>query len=820
MLEKEIEGLKVFLLKTPHEQISLQAWFKVGSSSDSPPGIAHFLEHLFFKGSKKYPGITLTETVENLGGEFNAFTSFDYTCYYIQGPSEYQKEFLDLLMDMICSPLFKEEDLVMERQVVYEEYLRYLDQPASYHFERVQDLFFEPPYKDSILGVKDSILNFTHEQAVKFREKFYVKENFFLLVGGNYNLDKIEEALKNKELPSSEKVSSYDLKMKPGFDLHEKDRAQASLLFIMRGESFTHPETPFRDLYLNYLTAPHTSILYKQLVETHLASSVEGSSYYLKNGSMYFLSINFDLKNLKEILKVFKESLKEEPSLEEIQRIIRQLKATKIYDKETLESYTFREGLTYALTNNFKAEEDYFFALEQVLDFDPKKFFQDFSLSLQVPKGSSLEGIKETCEQFQRNLFQENKKEKQKMSSDQEMLIPLNDQSLLYYKFYEDIPTFSFHAYLQGGQGREDKEGLSLMTSELLTYESSTSVYPYENFWQEIQNRAASFYSFNGKMSYGLKTHGFVEDFPFLVRELLARLYTPSFKKESVLKQKKILSSIREERLKDPVKLLFKNVQEKLYFKDHPFGKFPFGTKSSEKFFTSKNLKDFHEKHLQKVVFGFCGYLKIEQVLSALEGKIKVLLGKKIDYEMIEAPKKLINFHLPLEREQTHVFISYGAAKYQEQDSLFFTIIENYFQGQSSELFVKVRDEMGLCYSVGPVYMTSLLGAYFGIYIGTTPEKKEEAIEAIKEILKKLRKGLSLEVFDQVKKKLHYQYLMKKQSPDDFLDEKLPFLVQGLDLNFEQKRQEQLKKLSHSSFQQWAENFFQQKPSVFSVGRK
>ena len=71
-------------------------------------GISHFLEHMFFKGTPKYPGAKLAGTIEAFGGEINAFTSFDYTCYYINTPSKYLNSSIDVLLDMVSNPSFFE----------------------------------------------------------------------------------------------------------------------------------------------------------------------------------------------------------------------------------------------------------------------------------------------------------------------------------------------------------------------------------------------------------------------------------------------------------------------------------------------------------------------------------------------------------------------------------------------------------------------------------------------------------------------------------------------------------------------------------------
>ena len=102
-------GLETLFINSPGSKAaSVQIWFRAGSALEKKKdfGIAHFLEHMFFKGTQKRPGAKIAREVESYGGEINAFTSFDYTCYYINTPSTQIKKTIEILMDMVANPLF------------------------------------------------------------------------------------------------------------------------------------------------------------------------------------------------------------------------------------------------------------------------------------------------------------------------------------------------------------------------------------------------------------------------------------------------------------------------------------------------------------------------------------------------------------------------------------------------------------------------------------------------------------------------------------------------------------------------------------------
>ena len=135
---------------------SVQIWFRAGSAleSKSEKGIAHFLEHMFFKGTPTRPGALIAHEVESYGGEINAFTSFDYTCYYINTPADYLNKTTSILLDGI-KPNVSSKDITPEREVVFEEFeARSLDNPNQFNFKNIQESSFTSGYGVPFLELK------------------------------------------------------------------------------------------------------------------------------------------------------------------------------------------------------------------------------------------------------------------------------------------------------------------------------------------------------------------------------------------------------------------------------------------------------------------------------------------------------------------------------------------------------------------------------------------------------------------------------------------------------------------------------------------
>ena len=153
-------------------------------------GIAHFLEHMFFKGSKKYPTQEIVSTtIEGLGGVWNAFTSKHYTRYYIKGATEHFEKMIDILSDILLQPKFEEKEIIKEKGVVIEEINMYEDQPQARVGELFENLIYAGnPLGMDVIGNKETVTNFSRQTIINYKESLYKPNNAILVVAGGLDL--------------------------------------------------------------------------------------------------------------------------------------------------------------------------------------------------------------------------------------------------------------------------------------------------------------------------------------------------------------------------------------------------------------------------------------------------------------------------------------------------------------------------------------------------------------------------------------------------------------------------------------------------------
>jgi predicted Zn-dependent peptidase len=204
----------------PHvRSVTIGYWIGIGSRDERGPvaGASHFLEHLLFKGTKRRTAIEIAEALDAVGGDMNAFTSKEYTCFYAQCLDRDTPLAIDVLGDLITSARIRSADVDAERDVVLEEIRMHLDTPDDLvHSEFSQALYGEHPLAREVLGTERSITEMTRDQVHRYYKRHYVPENLTVVAAGNIDHDdvvrEVATALSGLEPAGRPTVS------RPGFD--------------------------------------------------------------------------------------------------------------------------------------------------------------------------------------------------------------------------------------------------------------------------------------------------------------------------------------------------------------------------------------------------------------------------------------------------------------------------------------------------------------------------------------------------------------------------------------------------------------------------
>lgn len=270
-------GLTVILAEDHSvPMVSYHTWYRVGSRDESlgVTGAAHMLEHMMFKGAKKYSGKQFDDVLHQNGIVNNAFTTSDYTGYYENLPSSKLELIMDMEVDRMRNLAIKAEDLTSELQVVGEERRWRVDNnPNGLLRELMMGTIYKVhPYTWPVIGYMKDIQAYTPEKLRKFYDQYYVPNNAVLVLAGDFDREKtkalIEKyygSLESRPVPEK-KFAKEPLVNKPRFESLEWDVQNQSFAVAFPGMESGHVDSYALDLAANILGGGSSSRLHKSLV--------------------------------------------------------------------------------------------------------------------------------------------------------------------------------------------------------------------------------------------------------------------------------------------------------------------------------------------------------------------------------------------------------------------------------------------------------------------------------------------------------------------------------------------------------------------------
>jgi predicted Zn-dependent peptidase len=219
--------------------VSLGFLIKTGSRNEDPEkaGVAHFLEHVTFKGTKKRPSTHVIKELDSIGAYYNASTSYEYTFFYVMGHTNDFKQIFDILLDIYLNPQLSRKEIEKERAIILEEYYSYRDIPrnilSSFIFET---LFRGTTLERDIIGSPQTIADITRKDLIEFRKAYYQPINTIFLVTGNFPNDRIQ--VQNYLSKKLNHITNYP-KTIPAFNfIHDDENVFKQLLEQQRPRFF------------------------------------------------------------------------------------------------------------------------------------------------------------------------------------------------------------------------------------------------------------------------------------------------------------------------------------------------------------------------------------------------------------------------------------------------------------------------------------------------------------------------------------------------------------------------------------------------------
>ncbi|MED3564397.1 pitrilysin family protein, partial [Bacillus xiapuensis] len=403
-------GVRIVLEQIPTvRSVAIGVWIGTGSRNENPEnnGISHFLEHMFFKGTTTRSAKEIAESFDSIGGQVNAFTSKEYTCYYAKVLDTHSKFALDVLADMFFNSTFVEEELNKERNVVLEEIKMYEDTPDDIVHDLLSRAVYENhPLGYPILGTEETLHTFTGEKLKEYIHDRYTPENVVISIAGNvsdafiYEVEKYfgsysggnHETHENTPVFHSNRIS------------RKKDTEQAHLCIGFEGLKIGHEDIYSLIIVNNVLGGSMSSRLFQDVREQKgLAYSVFSyHSAYQDSGivTVYGGTGAKQLDLLYDTIQETLEKLKQDGITDkEITNTKEQLKGSLMLSLESTNSRMSRNGKNELLLKRHRSLDEIIEQIDQVTkqsanEMASSVFTDKYSITLISPDGELPKDLK------------------------------------------------------------------------------------------------------------------------------------------------------------------------------------------------------------------------------------------------------------------------------------------------------------------------------------------------------------------------------------------------------------------------------------------
>lgn len=778
-------GLSLLMRESHRDPVvELQVWAGVGSADEvaGEEGLAHFHEHMLFKGTPRRQVGEVAGEVEGLGGQINAYTSFDTTVYHATLPASEWRRGLDVLVDAIRFSTFDQEEIHREREVVLEEIRRSEDTPGHV----LSDLCFREafrvhPYGRPILGPAENVAGFDRDRVLRFFERWYTPDNLMIVAVGDF--DSAEMSMEVERLFAD---------ATPGRPRRERppEPARDGLsISIMRKPFEGHrvdlawPAPPFRerdaihlDLLAYVLGECESSRLVQRIREEDaLVDRIDAGAFTPLDRGLFTIGYETDSPRLLDATsRIIEETerLRREPiSPSELHRARVNFLASEQFERESVSGIASRLGSFQAMAGGWEREA---WALEAIRQATPtdlleaaRKYLSPSALTVAalIPetgdgdltesdlRGAIERGIEASkLPRVEPDFAVEPDSGPADLPAAVEPIelgpprttcdgagerfdLVLSNGLRIHILRRTEVPVAAIRFACRGGLLAEDSptNGLSRFLSAMWT--RGTRHRSAVEFARDVESLAAEVEGFSGRNSIGLTLDCLSETLEPAFALFSEALIEPAFDVEEIERERReTLAALdrREDRLGQLAFQLFARTE----FESHPYRMSVLGERESVSRFDAAMLAQHANGmiHCDGAALAVVGDVDPDRVARMIESRLSALpRGRSSQPAPVTTPRSagIRESTLIKDRSQAHLVIGFRGLTIDDPDRYALELISQMLAGQGGRLFLELRDRQGLAYTVSASNVEGLAAGHFTIYVATAPDKLERAREGI-----------------------------------------------------------------------------------------
>lgn len=752
-------GLTVIL--DPDSQapvISTQAWVETGSIHEGRflgAGISHLLEHMVFKGTEKYDGKTLSDTVQAAGGEWNAYTTFDRTVYYIDGPAESTQTFLDVLLEMVFKPSFPIDEFEKEKDVIRREIDMGMDDPDDQNGKLLYSTAFASDNRrQPVIGHMELFNQLTHEDMLEYHRTRYTTENTFLSISGDFNAEELISFLnKTTEVIPRSFTHPVALTREPR-QLGMRQRTEtfaiptSKLTMAWQAPELEHPDSPALDLLATILGTGRSSRLYRNIRETSGLCHHIGA--WCMNApelpGLFAVSAIVDTNKSSELQeKILSEihELSHDDMTSELEKAKRMTYVSQIRTLTTASGRASDLASNWHETRNLDFTRDFLEMIDSVSVDDLRRCAKSYLVSNKLTV-TSLDPETESSDRSPEETKSTRGKIRSHKLPNGLTLVTMRDDRL---------PTISISMATLAGLASEMEanSGINTLLSKLMP--KGTTSKTAEEIADTMDSLGASFGLSCGNNTTLTSASCLKDDLSVVLEILSDIIQNPSLPPDAILREREAMIAGIREQAQDPLSVAFRRMRPAL-FGENGYGLNSLGTEASLNSLTRESLSSHHREFFtaKNSVISIFGDVDPDTVVELAEQYFGTMeSGSRMSAPALDQPDP-VEIHEKLDKQQAILTIGFPGASATDKDNHALELLHDYCTDMAGPLFTKIREELGLAYYVSATQFHGINAGMFAFYMGTSPDQLETArVVLLDEIQKLAEHGIPEDSLQSVK---------------------------------------------------------------------
>jgi zinc protease len=816
-------GLTLLVSEQHHAGVaSVQAWCQTGSIHEQEwlaGGLTHLLEHMLFKGTTRRTAVEISEEIHRGGGYVNAYTSFDRTVFWVDCPKAVVGTALDVLADMLFGSLIEPGDLEREMDVIRREFEMGYDDPDR----MLSHLTFATAYqvhpcRTPVIGLRRIFDRIRHDDVLRYYRRRYVPDNVFIVVAGDVDVETVQrqvEASFGQVAPAP--VAPIVVPEEPPqlgcrreSRIFDSQLGYFSLAWHIPGVA--HEDMPALDILAILLGGGASSLLYDELREkSGIVHSIGAYAFTPGFPGLLTVSGTCPVENVNRLEGATLEQLaawrKGPLAIEQLAKAQRIMRVGAWEQLETVKGIASNIGLNWHYTRNLYFNRRYLERIQAVSPDEVRAVFDRYlcedNLTVATLRPKSSLGSPRA------RAATEKKPEVRILPNGVRVVLIPDDR----------LPIL--HASLVFGEGVLSENPKNNGIHRLYAYSllKGTRKLSSADIAEQVESLGGTLFGDSGYNSLRIGFSSLASDFPTLLGLVEEVVSSAVFPKDAVERERvSLIAAIEAE--DDQPSVLGRNVLRAAVYGDHPYAMNIIGTQSSVSSILRSDLSRLHARVLGSAActFAVCGRFELDQLWSEITKFLNFLpkrdpgAGFKVPAVAPVTSRTLVQHH---QKHQAFITIGYLACSLFDRERIAFEVLDEAAGDASSRFFVKLREELGLAYSVGSSLSLGLAPGLFSIYAATSPEFAEDVIKLCRKEIQELGEGnLSKDELDRSKTKLLAQLAFQKQNLEAYAHGLALNEIYGFGLGYLEQRQKEIETIKLENVQAACRKFLMDKPAI------